>query len=284
MQLDGSLFYIDYDYQQPIIASTSTKPQITQESTSNLSKFNRSSTRRSKKTGSKLSKLMNRNLKPISKTKLPVKPVLSNSDSTKVKFSEIAQGELKSLLIEIDPAMRHKYGRRASVSEAILGVSICSFPGDGNKRIMIAGYMPNSILGQDKLVKVGDWLKCINEEEVNVENIDLVLLAFTEPIEIKLTLQRMSGEEPGMHQQLMYNKIRNVQELIENAGNIFATGTTDNIALNSEEMIFGVLYLTMNNLDENGPEGQDVLFCYPPKEKNCKFILHLLARFTSTVY
>lgn len=264
MQLDGSLFYIDYDYQQPVNTYT-LKSQIIQENTSNLSKFNRSSTRRSKKTGSKLSKLMNRNLKPISKIKLAVKPVLPNSESTKVKFSEIAQGELKELNIFIDPSLRHKFGRRASVSEAILGVSICSFPGDG-KRIMIAGYMPNSILGQDKLVKVGDWLKCINEEDVTVENIDLVLLAFTEPAEIKLTLQRMSGEEPSMHQQLMYNKIRNIQELIENAGNIFGAGIDE---LFAGEMVFGVLYLTMTDLNENGPEGQDVLFCYPPKDTNC---------------
>ncbi len=44
-----------------------------------------------------------------------------NSDSAKVKFSETAEGEVKTVSIIIDPSVRHKYGRRSTVCEALLG-------------------------------------------------------------------------------------------------------------------------------------------------------------------
>lgn len=181
---------------------------------------------------------------------------LNAGESAKVKFREIAEGEIKEIRVLIDPSMRHKYGRRASVSEAILGVSICPFA-DG-KRIMVASYMPNSSLGQDKFVKVGDWLKAINDEDVSVDSIDLMLLGFGKPTEIKLTLQRMSGEEQVAQTATMLTKITSMHDMMA-----FGSNSDSNKNLS----IF-VMYLTMNDLEENGTEGQDVLFCYPPKESN----------------
>lgn len=250
--------------------------------------MNRASTRRSKKSGSKLSKLINRNLKGSAgavggKGKSPVKAVLSLSDSTKVKFSEISEGEIKEIKVLVDPSMRHKFGRRASVAEAILGLSICSFP-DGN-RIMIAGYMPNSHLSQDKFVKIGDWLKAINDDEVSMKNIDLVLMGFGQPTEIKLTLQRMSGEiEPIPSLNSQFPKITSFWEFVDQAAELLGDGSNGNEHANNE-MCFSVMYLTMAGLEENGPEGQDVLFCYPEKEKNCKkyfiFVKHLFVNIFS---
>lgn len=256
MQDDGNLFYIEYD---ALPAATTTqaasKQHILQESSAQLNKFNRASTRRSKKSSSsKLSKMMNRR-QPL-KDKNPPN-TQSNAGDAKVKFREIAEGEIKEIRVLIDPSMRHKYGRRASVSEAILGVSICPFA-DG-KRIMVASYMPNSSLGQDKFVKVGDWLKAINDEEVSVDSIDLMLLGFGKPTEIKLTLQRMSGEEQVTQTATMLTKITSMHDM--NA--VFGTDSGADVI-----MPFVVMYLTMNDLEENGIEGQDVIFCYPPKNNN----------------
>lgn len=221
-----------------------------------MNKFNRASTRRSKKSsGSKLSKMMNRRqlLKDKNSTNVPQ----SNAGDVKVKFREIAEGEIKEIRVLIDPSMRHKYGRRASVSEAILGVSICPFA-DG-KRIMVASYMPNSSLGQDKFVKVGDWLKAINDEEVSVDSIDLMLLGFGKPTEIKLTLQRMSGEEQVTQTATMLTKITSMHDM----DTVFGPNSDSDV---NTSLV--VMYLTMNDLEENGAEGQDVLFCYPPKDSN----------------
>lgn len=185
-----------------------------------------------------------------------------NSDSAKVKFSETAEGEVKIVTVMIDPLVRHKYGRRSSVCEALLGVVTSVAEG---KRIIIDGFRPNSMLSQDKVIKVGDWLKAIDDIEVNMDTIDSVLLNFQGPTEVKLSLQRTVAEESIIDHRNVVNKVTSLDEFVANAGLIFDLNKWD-----TDDMIFSVMYLTMKNLDEQSSDGQDVLFCYPVKEKNCK--------------
>lgn len=192
-----------------------------------------------------------------------------------MKFSEIAEGELKHISVLIDPAMRHKFGRRASVAEAILGVSVCPFP-DSTDRIMIAGYMPNSALGHDRFVKVGDWLKAIDDEEVNMASLDGRLLGYGVPTEIRLALQRMSGEQQASGAEgLSYKQLTSWTEFVGNAKQIFGFGNSvvdDNELVDKKsEVVLSVMYLTMADLGESSAEGQDVLFCYPEKDLNCLY-------------
>lgn len=184
------------------------------------------------------------------------------SDNAKVKFSETAEGEVKIVTVLIDPLVRHKYGRRSTVCEALLGVVTSSTEG---KRIIIDGFRPNSMLSRDKVIKVGDWLKAIDDVEVNMDNIDSVLLNFQGPTEAKLSLQRTVAEESIIDHRCVVNKVTSLDEFVANAGLIFDSNKWD-----TDDMIFTVMYLTMKNLDEQSSDGQDVLFCYPAKEKNCK--------------
>lgn len=180
----------------------------------------------------------------------------TTTENAKVKFSEISKGEIKKIHVYIDPSMRNKFGRRASVCESILGVSISPFP-DG-QRIMIAGYMPNSYLSQEKIIKVGDWLKAINDHDVTAENVDLLLLSFREPVQVELTLQRMSGEEPTQSDQHLTNKITSLSDFVVHAKHVFQSDLAQN-------GLFNVLYVTMNGFDE-----QNVSLYYPEKSQNCK--------------
>lgn len=157
VQSDGSLFYIEYD-EQP---ATSAATQTTAANAANKPTLSRSATRRSnsakKPISIKLSSLMNRNLKkgfikttPSSATAtaapastISVTPSTTSTvaaSAVSVKFHEITEGEIKQLRCIVDPAQRHKFGRRASVAEALLGISVSPFQ-DG-RRLMIAGYMP----------------------------------------------------------------------------------------------------------------------------------------------
>lgn len=265
---DGSLFYIEYNFQ----AISLTKPTEIQNAlnAARTSNFNRAfststSTRRSKKSGSKLAKLINRNLKPMNKSTSSNTKTTKIADSAKVKFSETAEGEVKIVNVLIDPSVRHKYGRRSTVSEALLGV-VTSFT--EGKRIIIDGFRPNSMLSQDKVIKVGDWLKAINDIEVNVDTIDSVLLNFQGPTEIKLSLQRTVAEESIIDHQNFVNKVTSLDEFVANAGLIFDLNKWE-----TDDMIFSVMYLTMKT-DEQSSDGQDVLFCYPAKERNCKYFSH----------
>lgn len=196
----------------------------------------------------------NRDVDPNRKSPVALPNAMENS---KVKFSEISKGEIKKIHVYIDPSMRNKFGRRASVCESILGVSVSPFP-DG-QRIMIAGYMPNSYLSQEKYIKIGDWLKAINDQEITAENVDLLLLSFTEPVQVELTLQRMSGEEPTQSNQHLTNKITSLSDFVVHARHVFQSDLAEN-------GLFNVLYVTMNSLDE-----QNVSLYYPEKSQNCKF-------------
>lgn len=187
---------------------------------------------------------------------------LGNSDSTKVKFSETAEGEVKIVSVMIDPSVRHKYGRRCTVCEALLGVITSSAEG---KRVIIDGFRPNSQLSLNKVIKVGDWLKTINDVDVNSDTIDSVLLNFQGPTEVKLSLQRTVAEESIIDHQNVVNKVTSLDEFVANAGLIFDSNKWD-----TDDMIFSVMYLTMKNSDEQSSDGQDVLFCYPAKERNCE--------------
>lgn len=185
-----------------------------------------------------------------------------HSDSAKVKFSETAEGEVKIVTVMIDPLVRHKYGRRSTVCEALLGVATSFAEG---KRIIIDGFRPNSMLSQDKVVKVGDWLKAIDDVEVNMDTIESVLMNFQGPTEVKLSLQRTVAEESIIDHRNVVNKVTSLDEFVANAGLIFDLNKWD-----TDDMIFSLMYLTMKNLDEQSSDGQDVLFCYPVKEKNCE--------------
>lgn len=244
--------------------------------------FNRTSTRRSKKAGNKLSKLINRHgkvHKELASKKLgstaaggsmlnSVSTTTVDKENIKVKFNELGEGEIKEVMVFIDPAMRHKFGRRTSIAEALLGISICPFP--NSQRIMIAGYMPNSELSQDKTIKVGDWLKMVNDQEVTFENFDFILHSFTEPTTIKLQLQRIAVEEQIIGQQPNIVKITSLNEFASACKDLFPINGGSAVEKLNKSSVLSVMYLRLSDMDEHGPDGQDVLFCYPPKEYNSK--------------
>lgn len=281
MNSDGSLFYLEYNIQPVQTLNTPINFEKNQSLLAWRNDFKRTSTRRSKKTGIRLGNLINRNHKThkeamkkkwLASSQKAITGKRSDATSgykdttTKVKFNEMAEGEVKEITVFIEPSMRLKYGRRTSVSEALLGVSVCPFP--DSSRIMIAGYMPNSEISQDKAIKIGDWLKAINNQDVNIENVELILLSFTQPTYIKLQLQRMAVEEPPQHHPNIA-KVTNTYEYVDTLRSFFPTHRHDGL---DHVPIFSVLLLTLkDNGGDNILDGEDVLFSYPPKQSNCLY-------------
>lgn len=242
----------------------------------------RSSMRRSKKTGIRLTSLINGNhkthkeamkKKTNASTTAPIKSgaagksePMAGDTTNKVKFNEMAEGELKEITVFIDPSMRHKYGRRTTLAEALLGVAVCPFP--NSNRIMIAGYMPNSEISQDKAIKIGDWLKSINDQEINADNFELILLSFTQPTYIKLQLKRIAVEEPPPSHHLNVGKATNTAEYVDTLKTLFLGSKCDDSDLST---VFNVLLLTLKENNEHHLHAEDIIFCYPPREINRKF-------------
>lgn len=228
--------------------------------------FDRTSTRRSKKTdGNRLSKLISRHDKLHKVTK----KVPSTSTSTAaVKFNEV-EGEMKEIIIHIDPAARHKFGRRTSLSEALLGFATCPFP--NSQRIMIAGYMPNAESSHEKAIKIGDWLKSINDQDITVDNFDFILLSFVQPTNIRLQLKRIAVEEQANAHQLSLVKVTNTGEFVTALRDLVPVIAEDKL-LSGHSTAFTILYLSMNSSnEETSVDGSEVIFCYPPKEVNCLY-------------
>lgn len=279
---DGTLFYLEYNIQPvQIQMNVQTNFDKSQSLFAWRNDFKRTSTRRSKKTGIRFGNLINGNHKKTHKEVMKKKLLASSRktnagnrndvvtgdrDTTnKVKFNEMAEGEVKVITVFIDPSMRLKYGRRTSVAEALLGVSVCPFP--DSSRIMIAGYMPNSEISQDKAIKIGDWLKAINDQDINNENFELILLSFNQPTYIKLQLQRIAVEEPPHHHPNIA-KVTNTSEFVDTLRSFFPAQRHDE---RDHIPIFSLLLLSLKESTENILDGEDVLFSYPPKESNCLY-------------
>lgn len=267
---DGSLFYLEYNI-QPVQTVTNVSSNLDGKNQSLVpwrSEFKRTSTRRSKKPTSRLGNFINSKHKapkePKKKLPAPTRKTSGTGEkdsTTKVKFNELAEGEVKEITVFLDPSMRLKYGRRTSVSEALLGVSVCPF--SDSTRVMIAGYMPNSEINQDKSIKIGDCLKAINDQEVNTENFELILLSFTQPTYIKLQLQRIAVEEPPYHPNIA--KVSNTSEYVDMLRTFFPVNKHDE---RDHTPIFSLLLLSLDDSSDNSSDGSDIIYSYPPKESN----------------
>lgn len=276
---DGTLFYLEYNIlPAPTVHTVPNHLEKNQNLLSWRNDFKRTSMRRSKKTGIRLGNLISSNhSKKVAKKKFlsgavrrpnvgnrnDVGVVGDQRDTTnKVKFNELAEGEVKEITVFIDPSLRHKYGRRTSVSEALLGVSVCPFP--DSARIMIAGYMPNSEVSQNKAIKIGDWLKAINDQDINIENFELILLSFAQPTYIKLQLQRIAVEEPPQNHPNIA-KATNTGEYVDTLRSFYPTSRHDDYG---HVAIFSLILLSLKESSEHIFDGEDVLYSYPPKESN----------------
>lgn len=246
MTYDGQLFYLELN---PAAHNPAKEQNVVNTLASVRNAFGRVSTRRSARSSgiSKLSKLISR------RAKLPMPQVPSGEN--KVTFRETSTGQIKELTLPIDPARRHKFGRRTSVSESLLGIATCPFP-DG-ERVMVAGFS-----SAQQSVKVGDWIKKIDDQDVTVTNWETILLAYDTPTDVVLTLQQTADEKPIEESLESLTKFFNLSMLANNLGILFPGIVTEE----EEEEIFALLYLTMNG--DTGPINQDTLFCFPEKENN----------------
>lgn len=177
----------------------------------------------------------------------------STGDTSKHYPASHPCGDVNIKLV-VDPAQRFKYGRRTSISEALLGLATTPFP-DG-QRIMIAGFSAMSHPELHQIIKVGDWLKSIEGTDVTMSNLESYLLTIENITEVQIVVQRLStaGE----------CKYSNVSAIVKSMDVLMPLGGGEAEEMETR-MIFTMMYLTMEGTTEHGPEGQDVMFCYPSK-------------------
>ncbi|XP_069695408.1 protein inturned isoform X2 [Periplaneta americana] len=182
------------------------------------------------------------------------------STINKVTFQDWQEGEVREVSISVDPRGRHNLGRRATLCETLLGLVISTFA-DGT-RIMVAGFIPNGEAIKHRSIKIGDWLRNVDEQEVTFQNIDSILANITTPGKVELKLQRVAGCDVTA-QLSVEGPAKGVQQS-ELVKQLLGTSGEDELSCVLRDLPVGVLYLTQEGLTEGGPEDQGVLYCYPP--------------------
>ncbi|XP_011298415.1 protein inturned [Fopius arisanus] len=187
-----------------------------------------------------------------------------------VKFQDYQAGEIREVMLWVDPEKRHKLGRRASLCEAFLGIS----PGDFSDkiRVMVAGFIPDGEAMKNKNIKIGDWLRSINSREVTSTNLEYILSEIAAPTTIKLELQRVAGVEvttevpPSMPKQTPL-----VRRLVDKE-------ESKKLMAALLDYSVGVIYLQTSVLSESGPELQGVTYTYPRSESKSSHSILCSAR------
>nr|CAD7256754.1 unnamed protein product [Timema shepardi] len=164
--------------------------------------------------------------------------IVRSAGSNKVTFQDCQEGEIREVTMSVDPRGSHNLGRRATYCETLLGLVISMFADES--RIMVAGFIPNGEAIRYKSIKIGDWLRSIDGQEVVYSNIDSVLANITSPCK-------------GVHQSEL------ARQLI---------GAATDLTPLLQELPVGLLYLTQEGLTEGGPEDQGVIYCYPPSSSS----------------
>ncbi|XP_017799243.1 PREDICTED: protein inturned [Habropoda laboriosa] len=184
-----------------------------------------------------------------------------------VTFRDFQAGEIREVTLWVDPNRRHKLGRRATLCEAYFGI----IPGvfSDKTRIMVAGFIPDGEAMKNRNIKIGDWLRSVNSNNVTYQNLDHILSEITISTNVTLELQRVAGVDvtatlSGLNcpkQSVLVQRLMNREESKDLMQSII-------------DYPLGVLYLRTTELSEMGPELQGVLYTFPRSEnKNIHSIL-----------
>ena len=176
-----------------------------------------------------------------------------------VTFRDFQAGEIREVTLWVDPDRRHKLGRRATLCEAYFGITPGVF--SDKTRVMVAGFIPDGEAMKNKNIKIGDWLRSINSNNVTYQNLDHILSEITVSTNVTLELQRVAGIDvtaklPGLNcpkQSMLVQRLMNKEETKELMQSILSYP-------------LGVLYLRITELSEMGPELQGVLYTFPRSE------------------
>lgn len=164
----------------------------------------------------------------------------------------------------MDTENRHNLSSDKSLAESLLGL-IVSTLSDGS-RVMIAGFSYDSKAKHEKNIKIGDWLKSINNIEVNVQNLDDILQKFINKDSVFLKLQRVAGVEVTKDPPI--NELNNESNFVKELLN-FKLDDEQLFLLNLRKHPVGILFINTDNLNENNQDNEDVIYCFPrPLQKN----------------
>ncbi|GAB1864614.1 Protein inturned [Camponotus japonicus] len=181
------------------------------------------------------------------------------SGNKEVTFRDFQAGEIRKVTLWIDPERRHKLGRRATLCEAYFGITPKAF--SDKVRVMVAGFIPDGEAMKNKNIKIGDWLRRINSNNVTFQNLDQILSEIITPSNVILELQRVAGVDVN-------GKLSRINEPKQSILAQYLVNRENNNSLMESLLDYplGVIYLKTTDLSEVGQELQGVLYTFPRSE------------------
>ena len=167
--------------------------------------------------------------------------------------------DLNIVKLLVDPWVKPNLGRRATISETLLGLVTT----EKAASVIVTDYVPDSLAAKQMLIKRGDRISSINGKPVDWRNFHSILDAVNSPTTLYLGINsapkrsevRENSSVNNPHKVLFQTPLaQRISRQLSNDSDL------QNLLL---QLPIGMLYLQLDGLTEGGPEDQGVLYCYP---------------------
>lgn len=185
----------------------------------------------------------------------------SGSDLTsppKVTFRDNPGGEVRKVNLQVFEG-GNNLGRRASLCETVLGVVPGRFSEPPDSRVMVAGLVPGSQALRDGVIKIGDWLKEVDETDVTWDNLDDILAELQIPSTITLSVQKCASETLPDELESDHKRVTQTQLVKVVTGVEVSHPETTYL----HELPHTLLYLSLVGVTEDSPDGADIRYQFP---------------------
>lgn len=160
--------------------------------------------------------------------------------------------------LHVDPWVRPNLGRRATISETLLGlVTVIN-----DSSVTVADFVPDGVAAKQSSINIGDKICSVNGKDVTGQNFNFLLETINMPTTLLLGISSQP-KAPGDKNTLSSksHKISYQTPLAERISRHLSN--PDEIQHLHLQSFVGVLYLQLDGLTEGGPEDQGVVYCYP---------------------
>ncbi|KAK7063224.1 hypothetical protein SK128_007127 [Halocaridina rubra] len=180
------------------------------------------------------------------------------ASAPKVTFRDNPSGEVRKVHLQVYEG-GNNLGRRASLCETVLGVVPGRFSEPPDSRVMVAGLVPGSQALRNGAIKIGDWLKEVDETDVTWDNLDDILAELQIPSVITLSVQKCASETlPAEHES---DRKRVIQTQLVKIVTGVETDEPDMPCL--QDIPHTLLYLSLMGVTEDSPDGADIRYQFP---------------------
>ncbi|XP_045604024.1 protein inturned isoform X1 [Procambarus clarkii] len=176
----------------------------------------------------------------------------------KVTFRDNPSGEVRKVNLQVYEG-GNNLGRRASLCETVLGVVPGRFSETPDSRVMVAGLVPGSQALRNGVIKIGDWLKEVDETDVTWDNLDDILAELQIPSTITLSVQKCASET--LPDELENDRKRVTQTQLVKVVTGVEVNSPDPSYL--QELPHTLLYLSLVGVTEDSPDGADIRYQFP---------------------